>query len=104
MVTLVEIYKQMSLKDLEIWLDTNAKGQWKIALVDSVILSDETPRSRFFTGKRKYTHAQIGSRRDSTPIKYHYIIAFQDDEDAMHFKLTLKNLEKNTRAILNTYT
>jgi hypothetical protein len=104
MITLVEVYKQMTLKDLEIWLDTNAKGKWKIAIVDSVVLSDESPKSRFFTGKRKYTHVSIGSRRDSTPLKNHYIVAFHDDDDAVHFKLALKNLEKNIRSILNTYT
>lgn len=100
MTKIVEVYKQLSLKDLEFWLDNNARGKWKVALVDSVITSDSVPKSKFYTGKRKYTHVQIGSRRDSTPIRNHYIVVFYDDNDAMHFKLSLKNLEKNPLAIL----
>lgn len=86
MVTL-EVIRHMSLRELEDLLDQTANKSWRIVIADSIIESESQKNK---SGIRLYTGKKIGSKRNAKPIKNHFLVFFECEDDAAYFKLSLK--------------
>jgi hypothetical protein len=98
-MNMIEVARYLKLSELEDWLDANTTGGWKLAIVDSVIHS-QFARNR--VGRRLYTHKRLGSKRNAHPLKDHYLVFLENDQDAVHLRLMIKNLNNNS--LVNSFT